>query len=166
MWVSSQGSGTVSRIDPHTDTAVAEIDIRGAFEGGDLAAGDGVAWAATGYGPLTVIDQSTNEVLEQWERHGADVIALGDGSAWISDHDLETVYRYTPLAGEDARGRAAEQLGVQEKAAVDLAATWSEDDESAAAMTPPVALRQVCNSTSDTHAGDVSVRTGRATSPQ
>jgi YVTN family beta-propeller protein len=95
VWVSNQGSGTVSRIDPETDTSVAEIDIGGPYEGGDIAAGDGVVWAATGNGPLTVIDQATNEVIQQWEFHGADAIALGDGSAWISDHDLQTVYRYT-----------------------------------------------------------------------
>lgn len=95
VWVSNQGSGTVSRIDPDTDTSVAEIDIGGPYEGGDIAAGDGVVWAATGNGPLTVIDQATNEVIQQWEFHGADAIALGGSSAWISDHELETVYRYT-----------------------------------------------------------------------
>lgn len=95
VWVSNQSSGTVSRIDPETDTSAAEIDIGGPFEGGDIAAGDGVVWAATGDGPLTVIDQATGEVLHQWEFHGADAIALGGGSAWISDHQLETVYRFT-----------------------------------------------------------------------
>jgi virginiamycin B lyase len=95
VWVSNQRSGTVSHIDPQTDTSVAEIDIGGPYQGGDIAAGDDVVWAATGNGPLTVIDQATNEVIKQWESHGADALALGGGSAWISDHELETVYRYT-----------------------------------------------------------------------
>ena len=74
---------------------VADIDIGGPYQGGDIAAGDGVVWASTGDGPLTVIDQDTDEVIQQWDSHGADAIALGAGSAWITDHDLETVYRYT-----------------------------------------------------------------------
>ena len=95
IWVSNQRSGTVSRIDPQSNTSVAEIDIGGPYDGGDIAAGDGVVWASTGDGPLTVIDQATNEVIQQWEFHGADAIALGGSSVWISDHDRETVYRYT-----------------------------------------------------------------------
>jgi YVTN family beta-propeller protein len=96
VWVSNQSSGTATRIDPATNEVAAEIDIGGAFRGGDIAAGDGVVWAATGDGPLSLIDPSTDEVIRQWESHGADGLALGAGSVWVSDHELETVYRYSP----------------------------------------------------------------------
>ncbi len=95
VWVSNQNSGTVTRIDPATNEVAAEINIGGAFQGGDIAAGDGVVWAATGQGPLSLIDPSTDEVIRQWEFHGADALALGAGSVWVSDHELETVYRFT-----------------------------------------------------------------------
>jgi virginiamycin B lyase len=94
VWVSNQNSGTATRIDPAANEAAAEIDIGGPFQGGDIAAGDGVVWAATGEGPLSLIDPSTDEVVQQWEFHGADALALGAGSVWVSDHQLETVYRY------------------------------------------------------------------------
>lgn len=95
VWVSNQTSGTATRIDPATNEAAAEIDIGGPFQGGDIVAGDGVVWAATGDGPLSFIDPSTDEVIQQWEFHGADGLALGAGSVWVSDHELETVYRYS-----------------------------------------------------------------------
>jgi virginiamycin B lyase len=95
VWVANQTVGTLSRIDPEIDEVVAEIDIGPIFSGGDVAAGDGVVWAATGRGPLSVIDQATNSVIQQWDAHGADGVALDGPTTWISDHDLQTIYRFT-----------------------------------------------------------------------
>lgn len=93
VWVTNQISGTVVRIDPETNAPAAEIDIGGGFSGGDIVAGLGSVWASTGNGPLSRVDPAANAVVEQYERHGADALAVGEGSVWISDHDVDTVWR-------------------------------------------------------------------------
>jgi virginiamycin B lyase len=95
VWVINQLSGTVSRIDPNRDAVTAEIDVGDPFAGGDIAAGNGFVWTATANGPLSVIEQASDTVVRQWEMHGADALALDGTTAWISDHDVQKVYRFT-----------------------------------------------------------------------
>ena len=96
VWITNQTSGDVSRIDPETNEVVASIDIGEYFSGGDIEAGLGSVWAATGDGPLSRIDPATNEVTEHYPENGADAIAIGEGAVWISDHDVKTVFRLPP----------------------------------------------------------------------
>jgi len=93
LWVTNQTSGDLSRIDPETNEVVATIDIGEYFQGGDVEAGLGSVWAATGDGPLSRIDPALNTVVEHYEENGADAIAIGEGAVWISDHNVKTVFR-------------------------------------------------------------------------
>lgn len=96
VWVANQSVGTVSRVDPETNEVVAEIDIGEVFNGGDIVADNRVVWTTTGRGPVSVIDQATNSVIKQWgPSHGADGVRLDGKTAWLSDHDLQVIYRYT-----------------------------------------------------------------------
>ena len=94
VWVINQLSGTVSRIDPNSDVVTTEIDVGDPFAGGDIAAGNGFVWTATANGPLSVIEQASDTVVRQWTMHGADALALDGTTAWISDHDVQKVYRF------------------------------------------------------------------------
>lgn len=96
VWVTNQTSGDVYRIDPQANEVAAAIDIGDFFSGGDVKAGLGSVWAATGDGPLSRIDPATNEVVEHYPENGADAIGIGAGAVWISDHNAKTVYRLSP----------------------------------------------------------------------
>jgi virginiamycin B lyase len=96
LWVTNQTSGDVYRIDPQSNQVAAAIDIGDFFSGGDLKAGLGSVWAATGDGPLSRIDPVANAVVEHYPENGADAIALSEGAVWIADHNAKTVYRLAP----------------------------------------------------------------------
>ena len=94
VWTASQSVGTVSRIDPDTNRWWPKSTSVTSSTAGTSRQGAVYVWAATGRGPLSVIDQATNTVIRQWEAHGADGLALDGPTTWISDHDLQVIYRY------------------------------------------------------------------------
>jgi YVTN family beta-propeller protein len=95
VWVINQDDGTVSRIDPETDTVVATIQVsQGRIPGGDIAAGDGAVWVRTESELATAIDVATGEVVRVLgPATGSGSIAVTPGAVWITAHDVLEVYR-------------------------------------------------------------------------
>jgi virginiamycin B lyase len=95
VWVMNQDDGTVSRIDPDTDTAVATVQVsEGRIPGGDIAAGDGAVWVRTETELATAIDVATDEVVRVLgPATGSGSIAVTPGAVWITAHDVRQVYR-------------------------------------------------------------------------
>jgi YVTN family beta-propeller protein len=90
VWVANSGDGTVSRIDPATNTMVATIPVR---HGVDLlAVGNGMVIAGvSGQGGLRArIDPSRNEVVETVPATISDLVS-GDGEFWYAEY-------HTPLS--------------------------------------------------------------------
>jgi len=95
VWVMNQDDGTVSRIDPDTDTVVATVQVsEGRIPGGDIAAGDGAVWVRTETELATAIDVATDEVVRVLgPATGSGSIAVTPGAVWITAHDVGQVYR-------------------------------------------------------------------------
>jgi virginiamycin B lyase len=80
----SIGTGTLTRIDPTTNTVDATIDVRGDPAG--VAVGEGSVWIAdAGTRSVLRVDPKKNRVVTRI-RVGARPrgIAVGDGSVWVS----------------------------------------------------------------------------------
>ena len=93
VWTLNQGDGSVSRVDMKTDKLVATIPCGIQGSGGDLSFGEGYVFAAMFDFPLTQIDAKTNKVVAQWAGAGGDGMRVGDGSVWLSNLRLQSVYR-------------------------------------------------------------------------
>ena len=95
VWVMNQDDGTVSRIDPDTDTVVATVQAsEGRIPGGDIAAGDGVVWVRTDTELAAAIDVATDEVVRVLgPAAGSGSIAVTEDAVWITAHDVTEVYR-------------------------------------------------------------------------
>jgi YVTN family beta-propeller protein len=96
LWVANETTGTVSRIDPATNTVVATIPTLGNAEG--VATGAGAVWVAN-YGTpgkpdgvLSRIDPATNQVVATVPVGGNPVyVAFGGGFAWVALWSESTV---------------------------------------------------------------------------
>jgi streptogramin lyase len=99
VWMTSDGYGTLSRIDPQTGEVVAKIDVdRGAV---DVAVDEssGAVWVAgQGYNKpennkLSRVDPETNRVVAEIPiradspEGGAFNVAVGEGAVWVSSVD-------------------------------------------------------------------------------
>ncbi len=95
VWVLNQSDGTVSRIDPGTNTVVATIPVSARpVEGGDMAFGGGFAWARVSDSLVAQIDPATNTVVRRLgESAGSGSVAADDKAVWISAHDVHTLWR-------------------------------------------------------------------------
>jgi YVTN family beta-propeller protein len=95
VWVLNQADGTVSRIDPRTNTVVATITVSAQpVEGGDMAFGGGYAWARVSDALVAQIDPDTNKVIRRFgEPEGSGSVVADDNAVWISAHDVETIWR-------------------------------------------------------------------------
>lgn len=95
VWAMNETDGTVSRIDPTTDTVVATILVTSRpVEGGDIAVGGGSVWARISDQLVARIDPATNEVVARYgPPAGSGSVAADDDAAWISAHDVNTVWR-------------------------------------------------------------------------
>ena len=61
----------------------------------DPETGLGFVWSAAGDGgPFSKIDPFSNTVVEQFVRNGADALGVGAGDLWITDHDINKLYRF------------------------------------------------------------------------
>ena len=88
--------GSVTRIDPKTNKAVATIEVGIPGGGGDLAAGEGSVWATSFGFPISRIDPKTNTVVQQFTGDGGDALRVGLGSVWLSNLRAGTVWRIDP----------------------------------------------------------------------
>lgn len=93
VWVLNQADGTVARIDPATASVVATVDAGSPGKGGCIATGGGSVWTTTFDRPLTRIDASTNQVLEQYLGFGGDCVSFAFGSVWLSNLRRGTIWR-------------------------------------------------------------------------
>jgi YVTN family beta-propeller protein len=95
VWVLNQDDGTVSRIDPDTDTVTATVRVSdGRIPGGDITAGDGAVWVRTETELATAIDPATDEVVRVLgPAKGSGSVAVTPGAVWITAHDVRQVYR-------------------------------------------------------------------------
>ena len=112
VWVTSVGvaedgrdaPGTVSRIDPATDTVTATIDdavaaTEGAGGSGEgLAVGEGAVWVTnSANGTVSRIDPATDTVAATIDVGARPVaIEVGDDAVWVTDLDDATVSRIDP----------------------------------------------------------------------
>jgi virginiamycin B lyase len=89
LWVTSEATGIVSRIDPATGTVQAEVTTQPGIR--FLAAGEGAVWVLNNEaGVVHRIDPTTNTLAAtipvDWKVHGGD-IAVGHGSVWARVSD-------------------------------------------------------------------------------
>ena len=98
LWVLNQGDGSVTRVDPETNQVVSTIAVGVPGEGGDIAVGADAVWVTATGKPLSRIDPVTNRVVAQFLGEGGDAARVGHGSIWLSNHDLQQVWRIKPPA--------------------------------------------------------------------
>jgi virginiamycin B lyase len=93
VWALNQGDGSVSRIDIKTGQTMS-IPTQFVGDGGDMTTGGGWVWIR-GSGPLLArLDPRTNKIVETYgPESGSGAAIVGYGAAWISAHDVETVWR-------------------------------------------------------------------------
>ena len=124
--------GTVDRVDPATNRAVATITVdSGAVDGGDLAVGGGFVWARVSDTLVAKIDPATNTVLARYspEAGSGSVAADADNAPASGAHDHDVVSPPAPevtdlgSTGRPARGSGAEQ-GAARHRRVPSAKTW------------------------------------------
>ena len=104
IWVASDKTGRIARIDPASNTVVASVQV----EPGScyLAFGLDALWAVSGRSQtLQKIDPSTNTTVKT-TRLGKQpgFLAAGEGSVWVQEQGDGTVARIDPATG-DVSGR-------------------------------------------------------------
>ena len=95
VWTLDQNDGTVTHIDPADNRGVASIHIdAGRISGGDIAAGGGFVWARVSSNLVAKIDAKTNLIIDILApASGSGRVAADATAAWVSAHDVNTVWR-------------------------------------------------------------------------
>jgi virginiamycin B lyase len=95
VWVLNQADGSVSHVDPETNKVVATISVDGsAVDGGDIATGGGAVWARVSDSLVAKIDPETDAVVARYgPASGSGSVAADEHAAWISAHDVHSVWR-------------------------------------------------------------------------
>lgn len=92
-WTMDAGSGTVTKVGPDgsllATMKVADLPIRG----GDIAVGGGYVWARTWDSLVVPIDAATGAVVRLGPASGSGSVAADDSAAWITAHDVYTIWR-------------------------------------------------------------------------
>lgn len=100
IWVASDPAGKVSRIDPATNTVIAEIKV--APETAFLAFGFDALWAVSSAGQmLQKVDPATNSVVGTaplGKQPG--FLAAGEGAVWVQEQGDGTVAKVDPVSLE------------------------------------------------------------------
>lgn len=96
VWVTEEGAGVVSRIDPRTGATVARIPVGRHPEG--FAVGLGAVWVPNWKSDtVSRIDPRTNEVVATIAvRPGPSDVAVGQGSVWVTSEKDRSVSRLDP----------------------------------------------------------------------
>ena len=98
VWVANGLDGTVSRIDPGTNTVVQTIDVGNDPLG--IAYGAGSIWVAnTGDGTITRIDAESGAPAKP-SPVAATELAFGGGALWATQRAASRVVRIDPTSGE------------------------------------------------------------------
>lgn len=96
IWTLNQKDGSVSRIDSKTHKVLSTIQVGVPGGGGDIAVGEGSVWVTAFDFPLSRIDPSTNQVVQQFAGPGGDSVRVGLGSIWLSNGQQGNVWRLDP----------------------------------------------------------------------
>jgi virginiamycin B lyase len=92
VWTLNQCDGSVSRIDPSSNTVVATIAAGVDGTDGDIATGAGAVWVRGGKVLLSVIRPDTNRVVERLgPPAGSGAVRVGGKFIWVTAHDIQTV---------------------------------------------------------------------------
>jgi YVTN family beta-propeller protein len=99
IWVASDKSGIVARIDPATNTVIASVKV----EPGScyLAFGEGALWVVSAQGQtVQKIDPATNSaVITTKLGKQPGFLAAGEGGVWVQEQGDGTVARIDPATG-------------------------------------------------------------------
>jgi hypothetical protein len=102
IWTYSWGDGTVSRIDPESNTVVARIPVGDPKAFASIAVGERSAWVAIQTGPgtsdLLRIDVDTNRIDARREIPAGNV-AVGLGSVWVAGNTAGSRSTDYPYSG-------------------------------------------------------------------
>lgn len=95
IWVMNQLDGSVSHVDPQTNRVVATVPVgNGPIDGGDIAVGGGSVWVRVSDTLVARIDPATDTVVERFgPPAGSGSVAADATAAWISAHDVSSVWR-------------------------------------------------------------------------
>ena len=124
IWVAMSDRGTVSRIDPTTNTVEQTITTRGGPSA--LTVGDGFVWVAdTLTNTVSQIDPRANggKVVDRIQvGNGPSGIAYGLGAVWVANSVDRTVTRIDPITG--TAGRPISVEGGADGVAVGDGSVW------------------------------------------
>ena len=113
VWVANSLDGTVSRIDPGTNTVVQTIDVGNGPAGVVYATGS--VWVAnTGDGTITEIDASRGEAGRTLEIPATE-LAFGAGTLWASQRSANQVVRLDPGTGKGRRPDPGRQRAYRDR---------------------------------------------------
>ncbi len=95
VWTLDQGDGTVSHVDPATNTVKSIIPVdTGFIKGGDIASGGGAIWARVTDSLIVRVDPTTDTVTANYgPASGSGSVAADDSAVWVTAHDSDSVWR-------------------------------------------------------------------------
>jgi YVTN family beta-propeller protein len=130
VWVSNMADGTLSKIDPRTNSVVATIHLGGTppdlFAGGRvIRAGFGSLWIDNDYGNVTVIRMDPRTGKVQAVFPSAENVAVADGAVWVTRYGAhpEGPQRIDPVTNRFV-GRAHESVIQPEFVALGDGTIW------------------------------------------
>ncbi|MFT8336621.1 YncE family protein [Acetobacter orientalis] len=100
IWVGSDGSGKISRVDPLTNKVIASIPVDS--ETYYLAFGFGALWGVSPtHNTLQKIDPQTNSVVKKTALgQNPGFLVAGEGAVWVQEQGDGTLVRIAPETGE------------------------------------------------------------------
>lgn len=96
IWVLSRTDGRVSQIDPKTNKVSKTIELMVPNADGQIEFGEGSLWVSVPGFPITRINPSTCEVVQQFYGEGAGPIRAAMGFLWLSDVKTGQLLRFDP----------------------------------------------------------------------
>jgi streptogramin lyase len=96
VWVLCSKEGRVERIDPKTDKVIKTIELGVPAAVGEIAFGEGSIWVTmTGF-PLTRINPTKDEVVQQFYGTGGGAIQISTGAVWLSNEAQAKLWKIDP----------------------------------------------------------------------
>lgn len=96
IWVLGAKDGKIDRIDPKSNKVSKTIDLLTPGVDGSLTFGEGFLWASVTGFPLTRINPTTEQVVQQFYGAGGGVIQAGQGFLWLANTGSPKVLKIDP----------------------------------------------------------------------
>jgi virginiamycin B lyase len=93
VWTLDAGTGTVTKVLENGSVAATIRVADGVIDGGDIAVGGGWVWARTSDSLVVQVDPKTGASVRLGPVSGSGSVGADDTAAWISAHDVSTVWR-------------------------------------------------------------------------